>query len=128
MTHTAAAVDQPTAIMFSKSGCEFCDEARAFLAANDIPCKEEKLDDPAERAAMYDKFGLSGSARTVPQIVITAYGEDYRIGGAQELRISGIASLFVDIKDLTTLRTAVSFEVSRDFVGVLAIEGSACCE
>jgi glutaredoxin len=120
--------DQPTATMFSKRDCPYCDEARAFLAANDLPCVEVKLDNAADRAAMYNRFGLTGSARTVPQIVITADGEDFRIGGAQELRISGIKSLFVDIKDLTTVRPAVSFEVSRDFVGVLAIEGHSCCE
>lgn len=48
----------------------------------------------AERQALYDRLGLVGQNRTVPQVVLRDGGFDYRTGSARELRGSGVESLF----------------------------------
>ncbi len=95
--------------MFSKDDCPACASAAAFFEAHVIDRTEIKLNDRADRLALYDRFGLQGTDRTVPQIVLTdPWGDTYRIGGAHELTMSGLQSLFVNVpSSLGTSATAV---------------------
>jgi glutaredoxin len=113
-------------IIHSKDGCPFCDEARAFMTGNAVPFTEVKHNDPAARAAMYDGFGLTGTQRTVPQVVVMDDGEAYRIGGAQALRISGIGSLFH--RQAVGAPVAVSARAEPVNGVYVADEGHPCCE
>lgn len=75
----------------SKDGCPFCVKAKEWLAGNNIAYVEERYDDANERQKMYDRLGLVGSARTVPQIVVSyGNGDDRLIQGYDRLIISGI--------------------------------------
>ena len=78
----------------SKADCPHCATAREFLADRNIPFTEIKHDDDAERQAFYDELELTGSQRTVPQVLLVHDEGFYRIGGARELAVSGIESLF----------------------------------
>lgn len=82
-----------TVDVFSKRDCPHCIAAQTYLADQNIPFNIIKLDDTAERHAFYDAEGLIGTERTVPQVFVTVDGVRERIGGAHELRISGIESL-----------------------------------
>lgn len=116
-----------TITIHSKTSCGYCDEARAFLASQDIPFTEIKHDDDAERAAMYDRLGLVGRARTVPQTVISSGGDDFLISGSVDLRLSGIQSLFGGV-DNSIYRPAPSVVVTETAGMVVAEEGHSCCE
>lgn len=75
----------------SKDGCPSCVKAKQWLASNNIAYVEERYDDANERQKMYDRLGLVGSARTVPQIVVTDdAGGERLIQGYDRLIISGI--------------------------------------
>jgi len=84
----------PRLTLHTKTGCPHCDAAKAWLTERGIPFDVALHDDDAERQALYDRLGLVGSARTVPQAVLTADGEEYRIGGYAALVVSGVESLF----------------------------------
>jgi glutaredoxin 3 len=78
----------------SKTNCPFCEDAKVFLSSHGIPFVETKIDDDDARNALYDRLGLAGDQRRVPQVMLTYAGEHMRIGGARELRMSGVQSLF----------------------------------
>lgn len=83
----------------SKSGCPHCDTAKAWLKERHIPFIEHSHDDDGERQTFYNIMGLEGKDRTVPQIVAwVTYADNsqevLRIGGAKELKSSGLDSLF----------------------------------
>jgi glutaredoxin len=116
--------------MHSKADCPFCDQARDFLAANGIPYAEIKHDDAEDRKVLYDQLGLEGRSRTVPQIILTdEEGCRYRLGGAQELAMSGIQSLFGKISSSPTA-TAAAARAATDIGGRMVVveEGHSCCE
>jgi glutaredoxin len=72
-------------VVYSKTICPYCVQAKAFLKKNDIEYVEKNLDDDEVRMAFYsDHPGV----RTVPQIFVD--GE--RIGGFQELVKSDIVA------------------------------------
>lgn len=78
--------------VFSKSGCPYCDKAKAHLAEQGIPFHEERLDDEAERLAFYEasseRWGRAISS--MPQVVIEVGGLETLIGGHRELSQSGL--------------------------------------
>lgn len=73
--------------VYSKSGCPYCDKAKAHLAQQGIPFTEERLDDETERLAFYEasseRWGKAVSS--MPQIVIEVGGLETLIGGHREL-------------------------------------------
>lgn len=71
----------------SKTICPYCTKAKAWLNDKGIPFELFVYDDDAERAAMYDGFGLEGTERTVPQIVV----DGVRVGGYTDLTNSDVA-------------------------------------
>jgi glutaredoxin len=111
----------------SKTACPFCDDAKAFLSDLGIPFTEAKYVDDAARNDLYDKLGLVGDQRRVPQVMLTYAGENLRIGGARELRMSGVASLF-GLAAATAKPTSHS-PASIEAPGMVIVEdGSTCCE
>lgn len=86
-------------ILYSKEpdetgGCPFCVQAKLWLQGRGIPFTELSLG-KAERAVLYDGLELTGSQRTVPQIVVVdEVGGITRIGGFSDLESSGLESLF----------------------------------
>lgn len=118
---------QATIDMLSKSDCPYCDTSRAWLEAHgmDIYTTEVKYDDPAARAAMYDRLGLTGAARTVPQFILnTDHGETYLISGTRGtkgLMEQGLESLFGKVP-VAAVQPAMSVVVGADAVGVAAFE------
>ena len=85
------------------------------------------LDDDDARAALYDRLGLVGDQRRVPQVMLTYAGEHMRIGGAHELRMSGVQSLFGPTT-IAAIVPAPSTVVMETAGMVVAEEGHACCE
>ncbi len=79
-------------VVYSKSGCPYCDKAKAHLAQQGIPFTETRLDDEAARLAFYEtsaeRWGRAVSS--MPQIVIEVGGLETLIGGHRELLQSGI--------------------------------------
>lgn len=73
-------------IVYSKTVCPYCTQAKNYLAKNGIEYTEINLDDNEARQAFYAKCG--GGVRTVPQIFVD--GE--RIGGFQELVKSDVVA------------------------------------
>jgi len=72
--------------------CPHCDAAKAWLSERGIAF-EEVAHGTAERQELYDRLGLEGGARTVPQVVLVdplADGAETRVGGFRELVASGI--------------------------------------
>ena len=96
----------------SKTNCPFCEDAKAFLADLGIPFEEAKYDDTAGRNVMYDRLGLVGDQRRVPQVMLMYGGEHLRIGGVDKLRVSGIQSLY----GLTTVaaRAPAAYSVATE--------------
>lgn len=87
--------DKPDRIeVHSKDGCPHCASVVAFLSSQDVPFSEIKLNDQSLRETLYDRLGLVGGERTVPQVMLVADGELYRIGGEAETVLSGVESLF----------------------------------
>ena len=74
-------------IVYSKTVCPYCTQAKAFLKKHEIAFEERNLDDDAERVKFYEPVG--NGVRSVPQIFLD--GE--RIGGYQELMKSDILAL-----------------------------------
>lgn len=113
----------PTITMHSKQNCVHCDTARAYLTQHAIPYAEVKHDDDADRNKLYDILGLTGNARTVPQILLRdTDGVVMHIGGAKELAICGLPSLFMDINAVVT---PVAMSIA---VGDVAVEDDGVCE
>jgi glutaredoxin len=74
--------------------CPHCDAAKAWLAYSGIPFTEVSLSQ-GDRQALYDRLGLEGTARTVPQIEITdVTGTTELIGDSKALFVSGIEGLW----------------------------------
>ena len=71
-------------IVYSKSGCPQCVQAKTFLKKHDITFEEQNLDDEVARTEFYTKCGPA--VRSMPQIFLD--GE--RIGGFRELMASDI--------------------------------------
>jgi|GEM_PF-1022513 len=79
-------------VVYSKSGCPYCDKAKAHLAQQGIPFTETRLDDETARLAFYEasseRWGRAVSS--MPQIVIEVGGLETLIGGHRELLQSGL--------------------------------------
>lgn len=71
-------------VVYSKTVCPYCVQAKNFLTRNAIAYVEKNLDDDEARTAFYAECGPG--VRSVPQIFVD--GE--RIGGYQELMKSDI--------------------------------------
>ena len=70
----------PKIVIYTKSNCAYCHEAKALLAANGAPFQEISVDgDRAGQAAMAAK---AGGRATVPQIFIGAK----HVGGCDDLQ------------------------------------------
>ncbi len=67
-------------LVYSKSACPQCDQAKMLLKTKSIDFKEIKIDDEAERLAFFEKCGPS--VRQMPQIFIN----DQRVGGLAGLQ------------------------------------------
>jgi glutaredoxin 3 len=67
-------------VVYSKSACPQCDQAKMLLKTRSIDFKEIKIDDEAERLAFFEKCGPS--VRQMPQIFIN----DQRVGGLAGLQ------------------------------------------
>lgn len=77
----------------SKTMCPFCHHAKEYLKTNDIPFTEFVYDDDDERNEMYDRLGLEGYERTVPQIfAVENNGIVNRVGGYYDLIKSDVAA------------------------------------
>jgi glutaredoxin len=72
--------------LYSKTVCPGCVKAKAWLAERNIPFELYVCDDDQERFAMYDRLGLEGMQRTVPQIVV----DGVRLGGYAALVASDL--------------------------------------
>ena len=76
--------------VYSKTTCPYCQKAKEYLSLNGIPYEEIVQDSDIERNAMYDRFGLVGMQRTVPQVVVVEDdGRWRRIGGYNDLIRTG---------------------------------------
>lgn len=64
--------------MISKDDCPFCLMAREWFVSHNVIFEEQKMNDPADRQALYEKYNV----HTVPQIF---FGEE-RIGGYTDLK------------------------------------------
>ena len=67
-------------LIYSKSACPQCDQAKMLLKTRSIEFKEIKIDDEAERLAFFEKCGPS--VRQMPQIFIN----NQRVGGLAGLQ------------------------------------------
>lgn len=74
----------------TKSGCGWCDAAKAYLNGAGCEGRYEVIlhDDPDERAAFYDSLGLVGKDRTMPQIIV----DGARVGGCLDLFRSDVVA------------------------------------
>jgi len=75
--------------IYSKYNCPFCTKAKQYLGERNLDFTEIVIDNPDDRNALYDKLGLEGSYRTVPQIFV----DGDRIGGYTQLVESGIVEV-----------------------------------
>ena len=66
-------------VVYSKSMCPFCVQAKDYLKKNSVFFTEVNLDDEEKRKEFYEKCGPS--VRTMPQIFL----DDERIGGYKDL-------------------------------------------
>jgi glutaredoxin 3 len=67
-------------VVYSKSACPQCDQAKMLLKTKSIDFKEIRIDDEAERLAFFEKCGPS--VRQMPQVFIN----DQRVGGLAGLQ------------------------------------------
>lgn len=74
-------------VIYSKTVCPYCVQAKSFLKKHDIEFEEKNLDDDDERTAFY---ALYPGVRSVPQIFL---GTE-RIGGFQELIKSDLVARY----------------------------------
>jgi glutaredoxin len=86
----------------SKTNCPFCKKAKLYLSRHNIPFEEYVYDDDKERFSMYDRFGLVGDQRTVPQIVVLENdGTFSRIGGFVDLIGSDLITRYLNKENKT---------------------------
>ena len=67
-------------LVYSKSACPQCDQAKMLLKTKSIDFKEVRIDDETERLAFFEKCGPS--VRQMPQVFIN----DQRVGGLAGLQ------------------------------------------
>lgn len=67
-------------VVYSKSACPQCDQAKMLLKTKSIDFREVKIDDEAERLAFFEKCGPS--VRQMPQVFIN----EQRVGGLAGLQ------------------------------------------
>lgn len=67
-------------VVYSKSPCPQCDQAKMLLKSRSLEFQEIRIDDEAERLAFYAKCGPS--VRQMPQVFI----DDQRVGGVAGLQ------------------------------------------
>jgi glutaredoxin 3 len=78
--------------IFTKTICPYCQMAKQYLTEQGLAYTEVLYDDDQARQSMYDKLGLIGSQRTVPQI----FADNERIGGYSDLLRRGLPSVAFD--------------------------------
>lgn len=78
--------------IYSKTTCPSCQRAKAFLQQHGMSYSEYVYDDDQERQALYDRLGLIGTQRTVPQIFVAQTGILEHIGGYSDLLNSDLVS------------------------------------
>jgi glutaredoxin len=66
--------------------------AKDYLAEHGLGYFEHLYDDDDARREMYDRLGLEGGERTVPQIFVAQTGCSERIGGYDDLVRSDLMS------------------------------------
>jgi len=71
---------QPKIVVYSKSACPQCDQAKMLLKSRSLAFDEIRIDDEAERLAFYAKCGPS--VRQMPQVFVN----DQRVGGVAGLQ------------------------------------------
>ena len=94
-------------VVYTKSGCKYCQRAKKFMAERKMFYTEVNMDDDVTRSQFYEKLNAAEGRhedliKTVPQIFI---GER-RIGGFGDLREATTASF--DYKDLHTVTKIVT--------------------
>ena len=67
-------------VVYSKSDCPQCDQAKMLLKSRSLDFEEIKIDDEAQRLAFYEKCGPA--VRQMPQVFIN----DQRVGGVAGLQ------------------------------------------
>ena len=67
-------------VVYSKSACPQCEQAKMLLKSRSLTFEEVKIDDEAERIAFYEKCGPA--VRQMPQVFIN----DQRVGGVAGLQ------------------------------------------
>jgi glutaredoxin len=67
-------------VVYSKSACPQCESAKMLLKSRSLAFDEVKIDDEAQRLALYEKCGPS--VRQMPQVFIN----DQRVGGLAGLQ------------------------------------------
>ena len=84
-------------IINSMPKCPSCQLAKQYLKDNAIPFEEFVFDDVESRRGLYDRLGLVGKERTVPQIiVIEDDGVENRLGGWTDLLRSDLTTRYRD--------------------------------
>jgi glutaredoxin 3 len=68
-----------TVVMYSKSNCNYCNQAKQLLDRKNVMVTEKKIDEHPEW--LEEMLALSGGRRTVPQIFIN----DKHVGGSDDL-------------------------------------------
>ena len=67
-------------VVYSKSACPQCDQAKMLLKSRSLDFEEIRIDDEAQRLAFYEKCGPA--VRQMPQVFIN----DQRVGGVAGLQ------------------------------------------
>lgn len=81
--------------IYSKTDCPYCIKAKTYFQTNSLPYSETVLDRAEDRQALYDRIGLVGDKRTVPQIFLhETDGTNTRIGGYDELLRSDLLARY----------------------------------
>lgn len=81
-------------IVHTKEGCPSCTLVKEFLTGIGVSFSIEEHNDPEQRHAVYDRFGLAGAARTMPQVVLADGDRVERIGGYEATLVSGIGARY----------------------------------
>lgn len=101
----------------AEGGCVFCWRAQQWLMFRGIPFLEVRLD-KEQRQKFYDRMGLVGNKRTVPQVTTRddEGGNEDRIGGYEELVNSRLETLFGRGLPLPRQVPSPSYEVVKPTV------------
>lgn len=84
--------------LHSKTRCPGCVMAKEWLTERNIPFELFVYDDDSDRFAMYDRLGLEGPKRTVPQIVV----DGVRLGGYRALINSDLEVRYKNVANSET--------------------------